>query len=97
MSNFESALTIPQSISILHQAVLVGQKAGVYSLNDSVLIKKSLDSIRYRLHLDENFNPIGTQQQPLQQQQQPLQQQQPPQQQQLQQNSGVEQVKLDQE
>ena len=61
MSSLESALTIPQSINILHQAVLLGQKAGIYSLNDATLIKKSLDSLRYRLHLDENFNPVGQQ------------------------------------
>ena len=62
MSSLESTLSVPQSIHILHQAVLLGQKAGIYSLNDATLIKKSLDSLRYRLHLDENFNPVGSSQ-----------------------------------
>ena len=72
MSSPESVLTIPQSVQILYQAVLLGQKAGVYSLNDATLVKKSLDSLRYRLHLDDNFNPVG-QSQNLPQHQQTIQ------------------------
>lgn len=101
MSTPESVLTVPQAVQILYQAVLIGQKAGVYSLNDATLVKKSLDSIRYRLHLDENFNPVGSQspqqqiqhsvqnQLPVQNQQQLLHQQQTQQQTQQQQQLPI--------
>ena len=77
MSSMDNAISIPQAIHVLHQAVLLGQKAGIYSFNDSALIKNSLDSLKYRLHLDDNFKPISHQvppvQKPVQQPQQLIQ------------------------
>lgn len=53
----ERLLTVPQAINILYQAVQLGQKAGVYTFNDSYMIKFSLDSLRMRLGLNENMQP----------------------------------------
>lgn len=49
----ENYLTIEQSVQVLHQAVVIGQKAGVYSLDDSALIKVAIDSLRTRLGMDK--------------------------------------------
>lgn len=56
----EKLMDIPQAVNVLYQAVLMGQRAGIYSFNDSVNIKFSLDSLRIRLGLDENLKPVAS-------------------------------------
>lgn len=55
-------VSIPQSLQILYQAVNIAQSKGVYSLDDSALIKLALDSLRVRLQLDANFQIIAPEQ-----------------------------------
>lgn len=54
----QNMLTVVKAIQILHNAVVVGQKNGVYTFDDSTMIKLALDSLKIRLHLDDKFNEI---------------------------------------
>ena len=51
-------LTVPQAIVTLYPAVCLAQQAGVYSLQDATQISLALSALRYRLHLDQNMQPI---------------------------------------
>ena len=51
--------TIPQAIFTLYQALVMAQRAGIYSLEDANQIGIALHALRFRLHLDQNMRPLA--------------------------------------
>jgi len=51
--------TIPQAIFTLYQALVLAQRAGIYTLEDANQIGIALHALRFRLHLDQNMRPLA--------------------------------------